>query len=61
MNIHPLLVILLVLLIGGLVSYFVPDGRMKNLAYVITAVVTLVVLIFWLLHVFGVLRGPVGL
>lgn len=55
----PLIGLLVFLVIGGLVSYFVPmDARWKNLIYAVVAVITVVVLIVWLLRTFGVWTGP---
>jgi len=57
-HIHPLLFILFFLIIGGVASYFVTDARWKNLIYVISAVVTGVTLLLWLLKVFGLWAAP---
>lgn len=57
-SIHPLLFVLFFLIVGGVASHFVTDPRWKNLIYAISAVVTGVVLLLWLLKVFGLWSAP---
>jgi hypothetical protein len=55
----PLIGLLVFLLIGGLISYFAPiEARWKNLIYAVSAIITVVVLLVWLLRVFGIWTGP---
>ena len=55
----PLIGLLVFLIIGGLISYFAPiEARWKNLIYAVSAIITCVVLLLWLLRVLGVWHGP---
>ncbi len=51
--------LLIFLIIGGIVCAFLPiESRWKNLLYAVSAIVTVVILLLWLLKVLGVWHGP---